>query len=336
MLDGKSILITGGCGFIGTNLIKFLIKKYPEYDFYNLDSLTYSGNQANLAEEEKKSNYNFIKGDITNSKFVMDLFFEHKFDKVIHLAAESHVDRSISNPLLFANTNIIGTINLLEASKKIWKGAYENKLFYHVSTDEVFGALGRSGFFKEESKYNPSSPYSASKASSDHFVNAYFKTYDLPTVISNCSNNYGPYQYPEKLIPLFIKNILNQKKLPIYGNGLQIRDWLYVEDHCKAIDTILHNPKLGEAYLIGGLNEMTNISLVKKLCSLIDRKQKNESKSELLIEYIDDRLGHDFRYAIDSTKLQNELDWKPQFDLNEGLSKTVQWYMENKDWLYEK
>jgi dTDP-glucose 4,6-dehydratase len=336
MLDGKSILITGGCGFIGTNLIKFLIKKYPEYDFYNLDSLTYSGNQANLAEEEKKSNYNFIKGDITNSKFVMDLFFEHKFDKVIHLAAESHVDRTISNPLLFANTNIIGTINLLEASKKIWKGAYENKLFYHVSTDEVFGALGRSGFFKEESKYNPSSPYSASKASSDHFVNAYFKTYDLPTVISNCSNNYGPYQYPEKLIPLFIKNILNQKKLPIYGNGLQIRDWLYVEDHCKAIDTILHNPKLGEAYLIGGLNEMTNISLVKKLCSLIDRKQKNESKSELLIEYIDDRLGHDFRYAIDSTKLQNELDWKPQFDLNEGLSKTVQWYMENKDWLYEK
>jgi dTDP-glucose 4,6-dehydratase len=336
MLDGKSILITGGCGFIGTNLIKFLIKKYPEYDFYNLDSLTYSGNQANLAEEEKKSNYNFIKGDITNSKFVMDLFFEHKFDKVIHLAAESHVDRSISNPLLFANTNIIGTINLLEASKKIWKGAYENKLFYHVSTDEVFGALGRSGFFKEESKYNPSSPYSASKASSDHFVNAYFKTYDLPTVISNCSNNYGPYQYPEKLIPLFIKNILNQKKLPIYGNGLQIRDWLYVEDHCKAIDTILHNPKLGEAYLIGGLNEMTNISLVKKLCSLIDRKQKNESKSELLIEYIDDRLGHDFRYAIDSTKLQNELDWKPQFDLNEGLSKTVQWYMDNKDWLYEK
>jgi dTDP-glucose 4,6-dehydratase len=336
MLDGKSILITGGCGFIGTNLIKFLIKKYPEYDFYNLDSLTYSGNQANLAEEEKKSNYNFIKGDITNSKFLMDLFFEHKFDKVIHLAAESHVDRSISNPLLFANTNIIGTINLLEASKKIWKGAYENKLFYHVSTDEVFGALGRSGFFKEESKYNPSSPYSASKASSDHFVNAYFKTYDLPTVISNCSNNYGPYQYPEKLIPLFIKNILNQKKLPIYGNGLQIRDWLYVEDHCKAIDTILHNPKLGEAYLIGGLNEMTNISLVKKLCSLIDRKQKNESKSELLIEYIDDRLGHDFRYAIDSTKLQNELDWKPQFDLNEGLSKTVQWYMDNKDWLYEK
>ena len=336
MLECKSILITGGCGFIGTNLIKFLIKKYPEYDFYNLDSLTYSGNQANLEEEEKKSNYNFIKGDITNSKFVMDLFSKYKFDKVIHLAAESHVDRSISNPLLFAHTNIIGTINLLEASKKTWKGANENKLFYHVSTDEVFGALGKSGFFKEESKYNPSSPYSASKASSDHFVNAYFKTYGLPTVISNCSNNYGPYQYPEKLIPLFIKNILNQKKLPIYGNGLQIRDWLYVEDHCKAIDTILHNPKLGETYLIGGLNEMTNISLVKKLCSLIDEKQKNESKSELLIEYIDDRLGHDFRYAIDSTKLQNELDWKPQFDLNEGLSKTVQWYMDNKDWLYEK
>ena len=336
MLDVKSILITGGCGFIGTNLIKFLIKKYPEYNFYNLDSLTYSGNQANLKEEEKKSNYNFIKGDITNSKFVMDLFSKHRFDQVIHLAAESHVDRSISNPLLFAHTNITGTINLLEASRKTWKGAFENKLFYHVSTDEVFGALGKSGFFKEESKYNPSSPYSASKASSDHFVNAYFKTYGLPTVISNCSNNYGPYQYPEKLIPLFIKNILNQKKLPIYGSGLQIRDWLYVEDHCKAIDTILHNPKLGETYLVGGLNEMTNISLVKKLCSLIDDKQKNESKSELLIEYIDDRLGHDLRYAIDSTKLQNELDWKPQFDLNEGLSKTVQWYMDNKDWLHEK
>ena len=336
MSKGETILITGGCGFIGTNLIKYLIEKYPEYHICNLDSLTYSGNQANLVEEEKKSNYNFIKGDITNSKYVMDLFSKYKFDKVIHLAAESHVDRSIANPLLFANTNIIGTINLLEASKKTWKGTYENKLFYHVSTDEVFGALGKSGFFKEESKYNPSSPYSASKASSDHFVNAYFKTYGLPTVISNCSNNYGPYQYPEKLIPLFVKNILNQKKLPIYGNGLQIRDWLYVEDHCKAIDTILHNPKLGETYLIGGLNEMTNISLVKKLCSLIDEKQKNESKSELLIEYIDDRLGHDFRYAIDSTKLQNELDWKPQFDLNEGLLKTVQWYMDNKDWLYEK
>ena len=331
-----SILITGGCGFIGTNLIKYLIKKYPTYKIYNLDSLTYSGNKANLKEEENNSNYNFIKGDITNSKFIMDLFIKYKFNKVIHLAAESHVDRSIVNPLLFANTNIIGTINLLEAAKKVWKGDYEKKLFYHVSTDEVFGALNQTGFFKEDTKYNPSSPYSASKASSDHFVNAYYKTYGLPTIISNCSNNYGPYQYPEKLIPLFIKNILDRKKLPVYGNGLQIRDWLYVEDHCLAIDILLHNPKLGETFLIGGSNEITNISLIKILCNSIDKKEKNETKSELLIEYVDDRLGHDFRYAIDSSKLRNELKWEPQYDLKDGLLKTVQWYMDNKDWLYEK
>ena len=328
------LLITGGAGFIGSHVVRLFINKYPEYKIFNLDKLTYAGNLENLKDIENKQNYTFIKGDIVDVDFIQDLFEKHQFDGVIHLAAESHVDRSISNPMEFIQTNIVGTVNLLNAAKTIWKDHFENKLFYHISTDEVYGSLTNSGFFTEDTAYDPHSPYSASKASSDHLVRAYSDTFGLPIVISNCSNNYGQNQFPEKLIPLFINNIINYKPLPVYGEGINVRDWLYVVDHANAIDTIFHTGKVGETYNIGGNNEWKNIDLIKILCKVMDEKLGREvGDSEKLITYIKDRAGHDLRYAIDSSKLQKELSWKPSLQFEEGLAKTVDWYLNNSEWL---
>ncbi|HWY11089.1 MAG TPA: dTDP-glucose 4,6-dehydratase [Bacteroidia bacterium] len=329
------ILITGGAGFIGSHVVRLFVNTYPNYTIYNLDKLTYAGNLANLKDIESKPNYKFIKGDIVDADFINKLFSEYKFNAVIHLAAESHVDRSITNPLEFVYTNVIGTVNLLNAAKTIYKednAAF--KLFYHVSTDEVYGSLGETGMFLETTAYDPHSPYSASKASSDHFVRAYHDTYGLPALISNCSNNYGPNHFPEKLIPLCISNIKNNKPLPIYGKGENIRDWLYVIDHARAIDTIFHKAKPGSTYNIGGHNEWTNIDVIKLLCKIMDKKLgRTEGTNEKLITYVKDRAGHDLRYAIDSTKLQKDLGWKPSLQFEEGLEKTVDWYLTNEEWL---
>ncbi len=330
----KKILITGGAGFIGSHVVRLFVNKYPEILIVNLDKLTYAGNLANLSDVENKPNYEFIKADITDGEFILKLFADRQFDGVIHLAAESHVDRSISNPLEFVVTNVVGTVNLLNAARNIWKDKPEGKRFYHVSTDEVYGSLGDEGFFTEKTRYDPHSPYSASKASSDHFVRAYHDTYGLPVVISNCSNNYGSFQFPEKLIPLFIHNIRNNKPLPVYGKGENVRDWLWVEDHARAIDVIFHQGSSGETYNIGGHNEWKNIDLIRLMCSIMDRKLGRETgTSEKLITYVKDRAGHDLRYAIDSSKLQRELGWTPSLQFEEGLEKTVDWYLQNEEWL---
>lgn len=329
----RTILITGGAGFIGSHVVRLIVNKYPNYKIVNLDKLTYAGNLTNLKDIESQPNYEFIKGDIVDSEFILKLFREKQFDGVIHLAAESHVDRSISNPTEFVYTNVIGTVNLLNAARDIWK-EFSEKKFYHISTDEVYGSLGDEDIFTEETKYDPHSPYSASKASSDHFVRAYRDTFGVPTVISNCSNNYGSYQFPEKLIPLFINNIKNKKPLPVYGKGENIRDWLWVVDHARAIDVIFHDGKIGETYNIGGFNEWKNIDLIRVMCRIMDEKLgRNSGESEKLITFVKDRAGHDLRYAIDATKIKNELGWKPSLQFEEGISKTIDWYLENKEWL---
>ena len=330
----KKILITGGAGFIGSHVVRRFVNTYPDYNIVNLDKLTYAGNLANLKDIEDKANYTFVKGDIVDSEFIDQLFSEQQFDAVIHLAAESHVDRSITNPIDFVMTNVVGTVNLLNAARKYWQGEYESKRFYHVSTDEVYGTLGETGMFTEETAYDPHSPYSASKASSDHFVRAYQDTYGLNTVISNCSNNYGSYHFPEKLIPLAINNIKNNKPVPVYGKGENIRDWLWVEDHARAIDVIFHQAKSGTTYNIGGHNEWKNIDLIHLLCAIMDKKLgQPDGTSAKLITYVTDRAGHDLRYAIDSGKLQKELGWKPSLQFEEGLEKTVDWYLANEEWL---
>lgn len=324
------IIITGGAGFIGTHVVKLFVKKYPDYQIYNLDALTYAGNLENLKDIEHLPNYHFIKADITDEKTISNLFKELQPDAVIHLAAESHVDRSIMNPNQFVITNVLGTINLLNAARQI----PHFQQFYHISTDEVYGSLGETGYFKETTPYDPRSPYSASKASSDHFVRAYYHTYHLPVKISNCSNNYGPYQFPEKLIPLCINNILNEKPLPIYGKGENVRDWLYVEDHAKAIDLIFHKGKIGETYNIGGNSEKKNIEVVQTLCKLMNQKMnKPNGYYEKLITFVKDRAGHDLRYAIDFTKLKNELGWQPSVSFEQGISQTIDWYLQNAEWL---
>ena len=330
----KKILITGGAGFIGSHVVRLFVNKYPDYQIYNLDKLTYAGNLENLSDVDAKPNYHFVKGDIVDAAFINQLFEEERFDGVIHLAAESHVDRSITNPMEFIFTNVVGTVNLLNAAKNIWKDNYEGKRFYHISTDEVYGALGDTGSFKETTPYSPHSPYSAAKASSDHFVRAYHDTYGLPTVISNCSNNYGPNQFPEKLIPLFINNIKHNKSLPVYGKGINVRDWLYVVDHARAIDLIFHQGKTGETYNIGGNNEWRNIDLIKKLIEIMDRKLGRPAGTSLaLITYVTDRAGHDLRYAIDASKLRAELGWEPTIKFDEGFEATVEWYLANEAWL---
>ncbi|MCG8412467.1 MAG: dTDP-glucose 4,6-dehydratase [Bacteroidales bacterium] len=330
----KTILVTGGAGFIGSHVVRLFVNKYPNYKIVNLDKLTYAGNLQNLDDIETLANYEFIKGDIVDDEFVFDLFDKYKFDGVIHLAAESHVDRSISNPSEFIKTNIVGTVNLLNAARTFWKDEIDNKLFYHISTDEVYGSLGEEGFFVEETSYSPRSPYSASKASSDHLVRAYYHTFNLPVVITNCSNNYGPNQFPEKLIPLAINNIREKKSIPIYGKGENIRDWLFVEDHANAIDLVFHKGKKGETYNIGGNNEWTNIDLIRVLCKIMNEKLgREEGESEQLITFVKDRAGHDLRYAIDSSKIQNELGWNPSLQFEEGLNKTVDWYLKNSLWM---
>ncbi len=343
----KNILITGGAGFIGSHVVRRFVKNYPDYHIFNLDNLTYAGNLANLKDVEHASNYTFIKADINDGVLVNELFDQHQFESVIHLAAESHVDRSIASPMDFIMTNIVGTVNLLNAARHSWEkgvGSRESSiptpylttpnLFYHISTDEVYGSLGATGFFTEETSYDPRSPYSASKASSDHLVRAYHHTYGLPVVVSNCSNNYGSFQFPEKLIPLAINNIKNNKPIPVYGKGENIRDWLFVDDHAVAIDVIFHKGKNGDTYNIGGHNEWKNIDLIYLLCDIMDRKLKRDSgASRELITFVKDRAGHDMRYAIDSTKLQKELGWKPSLQFEEGLERTVEWYLSNEEWM---
>jgi dTDP-glucose 4,6-dehydratase len=330
----RNILVTGGAGFIGSHLVRLLVNKYPNYHIINMDVLTYAGNLENLKDIEYKENYTFVKCDICDVEKVNQVFKKYQIDSVIHLAAESHVDRSINDPFSFAQTNVMGTLNLLQAAKESWNGNFTNHLFYHVSTDEVYGSLGEEGFFTEETAYDPHSPYSASKASSDHFVRAFADTYGLPTVISNCSNNYGSYQFPEKLIPLFINNIVNNKPLPVYGKGENVRDWLFVDDHARAIDIIFHKGKLGETYNIGGFNEWKNIELIKVMIKTVDRLiGREEGTSDKLITYVTDRAGHDVRYAIDPSKLKNELGWEPSLQFEEGIEKTVKWYLENQEWL---
>lgn len=331
----RNILITGGAGFIGSHVVRLFVTKYPEYRIVNLDCLTYAGNLANLKDIESAPNYTFVKADICDFDAVCGIFREYDIDGVIHLAAESHVDRSIKDPFTFARTNVMGTLSLLQAAKACWDGEWEGKLFYHISTDEVYGALQFDGtFFTETTKYDPHSPYSASKASSDHFVRAFHDTYGMPVIVTNCSNNYGPYQFPEKLIPLFINNIRHKKPLPVYGKGENVRDWLYVVDHARAIDTIFHRGRTAETYNIGGFNEWRNIDLIRVMIRTVDRLLGNpEGTSEHLITYVTDRAGHDLRYAIDSTKLKNELGWEPSLQFEEGIEKTVRWYLDNQAWM---
>jgi dTDP-glucose 4,6-dehydratase len=329
-----TILITGGAGFIGSHLTRLFVTKYPQYTIVNLDKLTYAGNLENLRDIEDRPNYHFEKGDITDTNLLQQLFERYRFTGVLHCAAESHVDRSITDPLAFVTTNVLGTASLLLAARGHWQNEYADKVFYHISTDEVYGSLGNEGFFTEKTAYDPRSPYSASKASSDHIVRAFYHTYGLPVKLSNCSNNYGPFHFPEKLIPLCINNILHQKPLPIYGQGLNVRDWLYVEDHVRAIDLIFHEGRVGETYNIGGHNEWTNIALVKELCRQMDAKLgREQGTSEQLITYVQDRAGHDLRYAIDASKLKDELGWLPSLQFEEGLGKTIDWYLDNKEWL---